>query len=79
MLYPMKAMCYPRNVNDTAVIPEVKAVSFSAVSNWLHCGEAYRLARIERVKRRPGVWFPAGTAVHAAVESYLLSTLIEEN
>jgi len=35
----------------------------------------YKLERILRVKSRPGVWLPAGTAVHKAVEEYLRQTL----
>lgn len=55
-------------------MPETKAGptrSHSQLSSWLDCGRAYELGRILGIPRRPGVWFPAGTAVHASVERYL--------
>lgn len=51
--------------------PRPRPRSYSQFNNWLECPQAYRLARICRVPRRPGVWFPAGTATHASIERYL--------
>lgn len=51
--------------------------SWSQFSSWRSCGKAYELARIRRVPRRPAVWLPAGTAVHAVIEQYLRETLRE--
>lgn len=45
--------------------------SWSQFSQWRQCGKSYELARIREVPRRPGIWLPAGTAVHAAIERYL--------
>lgn len=45
-------------------------VSYSAFSDWLSCGWQYFLGRVKKVPRRPGWWFPGGTAVHAATEAY---------
>lgn len=44
--------------------------SASQLSQYLECGEAYRLQRIERVPRQPAYWFIQGTATHAAIEHY---------
>lgn len=44
--------------------------SYSQLSSYQRCPEAYRLERIERVKPRPAAWLGHGTAVHAAVELY---------
>lgn len=44
--------------------------SYSQLSAYQRCPEAYRLVRIEKVKERPAAWAPMGTAVHAAVEKY---------
>jgi hypothetical protein len=45
--------------------------SYSQLHSWLECGMAYRLERIDKVPCRPGVWLPAGTAVHRCIEEYL--------
>lgn len=45
-------------------------LSYSAMGDYVDCGEKYRLARIERVPQSPAVWFAGGTAVHEAVEVY---------
>ena len=59
--------------NHTDVIP--KFTSYSALDTWLSCGRSFELSRVRRVKRRPGPWFPRGTAIHATIERYLRSTL----
>lgn len=66
--------------SDTDVVPQAEAPSqsHSRLSAYLDCPRAYQLARVERVKRRPGAWFPGGTAVHATVERYLREQLAEE-
>jgi hypothetical protein len=62
--------------NHTDVI---KSASHSQLSTYGDCGKRYELTYIRRVKRRPGVWFPAGTAFHATVQQYLLASLKDEN
>jgi putative RecB family exonuclease len=42
--------------------------SYSQVNQLRRCGEAYRLARIERVPQQPSVLAELGTAVHTATE-----------
>lgn len=44
--------------------------SYSQLSSYHRCPEAYRLARIEKVPETPAAWLPHGTAVHAAGEAY---------
>lgn len=66
--------------NHTNVVPQAEAAprSHSQLSAYLECPRAYQLARVERIKRRPGAWFPGGTAVHATVERYLRESLQQE-
>lgn len=45
--------------------------SYSQLSTLAECGRRYELERVARVPRRPGFWFPGGTAVHATIEAYL--------
>jgi hypothetical protein len=67
--------------NHTDVTPQAEAPprSHSQLSAYLECPRAFRLGKVERVKRRPGAWFPGGTAVHATVERYLREQLAEED
>jgi hypothetical protein len=51
--------------------------SWSQFNQWRQCGKAWELAKIRRVPKRPGVWNPAGTAVHATIEQYLRARLAE--
>lgn len=44
--------------------------SFSQLDQFGRCPEAYRLARLERVWKRPAAWLPMGTAVHYAAEMW---------
>jgi hypothetical protein len=39
------------------------ARSWSQYNSFRNCPRSWWLAKVRRVKRRPGVWFPAGTAV----------------
>lgn len=57
--------------NDTGVVTR----SYSQMNTWLQCGEAFRLEKILRVPRVPGLWFPAGSAVHATIEKWLRERL----
>jgi hypothetical protein len=68
----MMVMCYRRSMpeNHTSVIR-----SYSQLSTYGECAKRYELSYVRRIKRRPGVWFPAGTAFHATVQRYLLATL----
>lgn len=52
-----------------------KSRSYTQLRQWAECGERYRLERLEHAPSRPGVWLPAGTAVHAACEEYLRNSL----
>lgn len=45
--------------------------SYSQLSTFADCAKRYELTYPRRVPRRPGVWFPAGTALHEAIERYL--------
>ena len=47
--------------------------SYSQLSTYAECGKRYQLSYPQRAPRRPGVWFPAGTAVHESVRRYLLA------
>lgn len=42
--------------------------SWSQLEQYNRCPEAYRLARLERVWKRPAAWLPMGSAVHKAAE-----------
>lgn len=44
--------------------------SWSQMSGYEQCPEAYRLERVEKVPSKPAVWFPAGTAYHSATEQF---------
>lgn len=52
--------------------------SHSQLSQYTDCPRAFELSRVRRIKRRPGAWFPAGTAVHKTIERYLREQLSEE-
>jgi hypothetical protein len=45
--------------------------SYSQLSTYAECPRRFQLEKVARVPRRPGFWFPGGTAVHATVEAYL--------
>lgn len=44
--------------------------SWSQLSEYNECGWAYKLHRIDQVWSRPAFWYPMGTAVHEACESW---------
>jgi hypothetical protein len=52
--------------------------SHSQLNQYTECPRSYELARVVRIKRRPGPWFPAGTAVHATIERYLREQIAQE-
>jgi hypothetical protein len=52
--------------------------SYSQLSTYLGCPRDYQLSKVIKIKRRPGAWFPAGTAVHATIERYLRDSLSRE-
>jgi hypothetical protein len=62
--------------NHTDVVPQAR--SHSQLSSYLDCPRSYELGRVRRLGRRPGPWFPAGTAVHATIERYLREQLAQE-
>lgn len=45
-------------------------VSYSAYSDWLHCGKQYQLKRLTDLPERPAWWNIGGSAVHEATEMY---------
>ena len=52
--------------------------SHSQLNQYNECPRSFELSRVRRIKRRPGPWFPAGSAVHATIERYLLAQVAEE-
>jgi putative RecB family exonuclease len=52
--------------------------SHSQLSQYTDCPRAYQLSRVRRLKRRPGAWFPGGTAVHSCIERYLRQKQLTE-
>lgn len=52
--------------------------SHTQLRDYLECPRLFELSRVRRIPRRPGAWFPGGTAVHAAIERYLRAQLAEE-
>lgn len=44
--------------------------SYSQLTEWMKCGESFRLTRRVGVKEQPSVWLPGGTAFHNATERY---------
>lgn len=65
-------------MNDTETTKR-EARSHSQLSDYNQCPRMYQLSRVRRIKRRPGAWFPAGSAVHKCIERYLRAQLAEEN
>lgn len=65
--------------NDKDVITRVEARSHSQLSTYLQCSREYQLGRALHIPRRPGAWFPGGTAVHKAIERYLRYSLLQED
>ena len=63
--------------NDSGVITR-DTRSHSQLSTYLQCPREYQLGRVLRLKRRPGAWFPGGTAVHKVIELYLRDSLKRE-
>lgn len=53
-----------------AAVSDVAHRSYSQLTSWLRCGEAYRLERIKRVPQLPAWYLVGGTALHAATEEY---------
>jgi ATP-dependent helicase/DNAse subunit B len=50
--------------------PEVPGyMSYSSFSTYSKCGWEYFLTRVIKVDEDPAIWFPAGTAVHAATDA----------
>jgi hypothetical protein len=49
--------------------------SYSQLTEYMKCGESFRLSRRVGVKEQPSVWLPGGTAFHNATERYDLDNL----
>jgi hypothetical protein len=65
-------------MNDSGVTTPVGPMSYTKLGNYLDCPRSYELSRVQGVKRRPGTWFPAGTAVHSTIERYLRAQLAQD-
>ena len=65
-------------MNHMAEITRADPRSYSQLSSYNDCPRAYELGRVERLKRRPGAWFPGGTAVHRTIERYLREQVAQE-
>lgn len=50
--------------------PVATHLSFSALSDFTHCGKAFQLYRVLGLEGAPGYARAGGTAVHAATEAY---------
>ena len=44
-------------------------LSYSSFSTYQSCNWEYYLTRVLQVETAPAIWFPAGTAVHAATDA----------
>lgn len=53
--------------------------SWSQYNNYRSCPKAWQLSKLQRAPGRPGVWLPAGTAVHKVIEDYLRSKAQDES
>jgi hypothetical protein len=49
--------------------------SYSQLTEYMKCGESFRLTRRVGVKEQPSVWLPGGTAFHNTTERYDLDNL----
>lgn len=65
-------------VNDSDVITPGEPRSHSQLSKYLECPRAYQLGKMLHLPRRPGAWFPGGTACHRTIERYLRDSLTRE-
>jgi hypothetical protein len=66
------------NGSDTAPATRLEYMSYSSLGAYLDCPRSLELNRIRGIKRRPGAWFPGGTAVHATIERYLREATKDE-
>jgi hypothetical protein len=58
-------------VNNPVTIPlRQQRRSFSQLTSYSQCGEAYRLERVAKAPSRPAAWFTMGTAAHLAIEEW---------
>jgi hypothetical protein len=64
--------CSSGRVSDE---PERHTRSYSQLHTYGECPRRFQLERVEKIPRRPGWWFPGGTAVHATIERYLRQSL----
>lgn len=69
MIDTSKATTTIRNVNTGK--PE--HASYSSITSWSRCGEAWRLQKIEKVTEQPAWYSAGGSAFHSATEAYDLS------
>jgi hypothetical protein len=53
--------------------------SYSQLTEYMKCGESFRLSRRVGVKEQPSWWLPGGTAFHTATERYDLDQLHAES
>lgn len=48
---------------------DIPHISYSQYSEYVGCGERYRLTRLVGVKEDPAYWFAGGSALHEATEA----------
>lgn len=65
-------------MDDKDVTTEREPRSHSQLNQYTECPRSYELSRVRRIKRRPGPWFPAGSAVHSTIERYLREQIAQE-
>jgi putative RecB family exonuclease len=53
--------------------------SYSQLTEWMKCGESFRLTRRIGIKEQPSVWLPGGTAFHNTSEHIDHDTLYQES
>jgi hypothetical protein len=57
----------------------VRTRSYSQLSQYTQCPRQFELSRMVKVPRKPGWWFPGGTAVHGTIERFLREQAAKES
>jgi hypothetical protein len=65
------------SLREHGLLTDQPVRSYSQLNQYGECPKQYELQRVYRVPRRPGVWFPAGSAVHRAIELWLRQKIQE--
>lgn len=51
-------------------MPKPEHASYSSITSWSRCGEAWRLQKVEQVIEQPAWYSAGGSAFHSATEAY---------